>query len=520
MVFSYFTNDQFTLFIISVILLIASLFIFHSGRNGLAISLLFLGSLSLGFFIARLDPFLILWDEQYHALVAKNMLHNLLRPTLYPIPLLNNDYRNWTSNYIWLHKQPLFLWQIAISLKLFGVNELAVRIPSIILHALTTLLIYRIGKIAANAHIGFYGALFFSVAYFPLELVAGKYSTDHNDVSFLFYVTASFWAWFEYQNSKKSYWLLLIGFFCGCAVLVKWLVGLLIYPVWSITLLAEDKERRFNGSNYLPVLLSFISALIVFIPWQVYIFYKYPLEANYEFHLNTEHFFQPIEGHTGNSWFHFNALSTIYGSGAAVPVLLLLGLYMLLKKSNAKRYTIAIIAAIVITYGFYTFASTKMVSFCIIVSSFIFLGLGALTDSIINILKVKGRLNKMEIPLRITALLIVGYLLLDISRIANYHTDWKPKDNRSRAADMQEMGFIKKLPNILRNDKYVIFNTNARVNGNIPVMFYTNYLAYDFIPSEKQIEFIRKKSYNIAILNLGYLPEYIIQDKRILKIEL
>jgi 4-amino-4-deoxy-L-arabinose transferase len=58
-----------------------------------------------------------------------------------------------------------------------------------------------------------------TLAYYPLELVAGRYSTDHNDLSFLFYVTASIWAWFEYQHTQNKYYLVLIGLFSGCAVL-------------------------------------------------------------------------------------------------------------------------------------------------------------------------------------------------------------------------------------------------------------------------------------------------------------
>ena len=239
-----------------------------------------MGSLGLGFFIANLVHFLTIWDEQYHALVAKNMLKNPFRPTLYSNPLLEYDYHNWTGNYIWLHKQPLFLWQIALSLKIFGINELAVRIPSILLHAITSILVYRIGKIVHSGTVGFYGALFFTVAWYPLELISGRVGTDHNDVAFLFYVTASFFAWFEYKNSQKSYWLIFIGVFSGCAVLVKWLVGLLIYAVWAISLGANDKKNWFRIKEYYPLFISFLISLAVIIPWQVYILIKYPLEAN------------------------------------------------------------------------------------------------------------------------------------------------------------------------------------------------------------------------------------------------
>ena len=186
--FHYFTTNQFLPLVISLLILICSILYYNINRTKSSLILLFLGSLGLGYFIANLDPFLILWDEQYHALVAKNLIANPLKPTLYSTPLLEYDYKNWTANHIWLHKQPLFLWQIALSLKLFGINTLAVRIPSILLHAILALMIFRIGKISNSERVGYYGALFFTVAYYPLELVSARFSTDHNDLSFLFYI--------------------------------------------------------------------------------------------------------------------------------------------------------------------------------------------------------------------------------------------------------------------------------------------------------------------------------------------
>lgn len=85
------------------------------------------------------DKYLHNWDERYHALVAKNMMTEPFAPKLYKNPVLDYDYRYWSSNHIWLHKQPFPLWCITLSFKLFGVNELALRLPSIFL---TTLGIY------------------------------------------------------------------------------------------------------------------------------------------------------------------------------------------------------------------------------------------------------------------------------------------------------------------------------------------------------------------------------------------
>lgn len=520
MIFTYFTGEQNLLLLLSSIILIVSIISFHLNQRRIALATLFLGSLGIGFFAANLDNFLNLWDEQYHALVAKNLLVNPFKPTLYFTPLLDFDYSNWTNNHIWLHKQPLFLWQIALSLKIFGINELAVRIPSVMLHAITTIMVYRIGKISYSAHVGFYGALFFSVAYHVLELIVGKNATDHNDITFMFYVAASFWSWFEYQHAKKVYWLILIGIFSGCAVLVKWLVGLLIYAVWAITIGVSDKKNWLKLKSYYPILISSAMAFLVFIPWQLWILYQYPAEAAYEFQLNTEHFFNVVESHGGDIWFHFNAINDIYGSGDAVPILLLIGLILLLKNATFSIYRVAIFSAIIITYGFYTMAATKMTSFCIIVSPFGFLALGANTDSIIKFLESKIKFKWFEIVLRNIALIVIAYFILNLTKIANYHTDWKPHDNRNRIAEQEQMKLIKKLSEDLRNDNYVVFNASRRVNGHIAVMFYTDYIAYDFIPEQSQIESIKNKSYKIAILDNDSLPNHIRYDAYIKKIKL
>ena len=90
---------------------------------------------------------------------------------------------------------------------------------------------------------------------------------------------------------------------------------------------------------------------------------------------------------------------------------------------------------------------------------------------------------------------------------------WKPHDNGNRQAELIEMKLIKRLPQLLPHDKYVIFNASITLNGHIPVMFYTNYIAYDFIPSKAQLDTIRGKGYKAAIINLGNIPEYLMNEK-------
>lgn len=512
-----FSNNQLILFLPSIILLGLSIVLFRKDKIKISIVMLFSGAFALGCFMALLDPYLHIWDEQYHALVAKNLIDHPFFPMLYKIPVLNYDYTLWTDNYIWLHKQPLFLWQIALSMKLFGINEFSVRLPSIILHAIIPIFIYRIGKISLESKIGFYGALFFAIAYYPLELISGKYCCDHNDIAFLFYVTASIWAWFEYTYSKNNFWLILIGLFAGFAVLVKWLMGLLVFICWGLTLLSERK-KTLQLSTYIPVIKSFIISLIVFIPWQIYILVRFPSESNYEFSAFSSHLFKTTEGHGGNFWFHFEALNTLYGFGIITPFLILISLIVLFKRIVSKNYSIFIFGAIIFVYLFYSVATTKMLSFCLIVSPFIFLAFSSLFTSLLSLIEKKIFRKSIRLFIFLMLLLSACYLFINIGEIQINHTMLKPSENDNRIEKLAEKSFIKNLDNILPDKKYIIFNTNFLQGGNIPFMFYTDYIAYRCIPSKEQCEEVIRKGYKIAILDTGNLPDYIVNDKNIIKI--
>lgn len=519
MPYSHFSAEQIIPLMISGILLISSILTFKK-HSRLALILLFLGSLGLGYFMANLDHFLILWDEQYHALVAKNLSKDFLKPTLYSDPLLPYDYENWTQNYVWLHKQPLFLWQMALSVKLFGASEFAIRLPSILMHAIIPLFIYRIGKISINKVSGFYGALFFALAYFPLELVVGRYSTDHNDVAFLFYVTASFWAWFEYTRSQNRYWLILIGLFSGCAVLVKWLMGLLIFVVWTFTELFSNTGKEFRFRSYLPIALSGLIGLIVFLPWQMYIHWRFPKEAAYEMALNQKHFFEPIENHRESTWFHFTAaFKNIYGSGDLIPFIFLLAVILLLVYIPKKEHKIFIGFAIGFVYLFYTLAQTKMISFTIIVSPLIYLALGFFVFKILDLITQKIENFTLQQAIIIPIVIFIAFTALNLSKIENYHTHWKPRENHGREGEELEMKFIQSVEQQLQDKNYVIFNVCITHDGHIPMMFYTDFVAYNFIPNPSQIDYLRKQNKKIAVLNWGNIPEYILEDSEIKLLE-
>jgi hypothetical protein len=108
-----------------------------------------------------------------------------------------------------------------------------------------------------------------------------------------------------------------------------------------------------------------------------------------------------------------------------------------------------------------------------------------------------------------TGLILICWFLIDFSEIEHYHTDKEPRDNANREADLKQMLFIEKLNDKLKEGNYVIFNADLRLEGHIPVMFYTDHVADGFIPDQVQIEKIKSQQYKIAILYTGDLPEYL-----------
>lgn len=518
---SYFTFNQLIPLITGLVFIFISVIMFqYKEDKKLSIILLLIGGLCTRIFTALLNAHLNLWDEQFHALVAKNMIDNFLEPTLYKNPVLPYDSLSWTAGHVWLHKQPLFLWQMALSMKIFGVNVFAMRLPSVLMSTAVIFIIYRIGKLTINKTAGFYGALLFALARFTMEIAAGSYHTDHNDVAFLFYVSASVWAWVEYENAegrRKKYFLILIGVFSGCAVLVKWLTGLLVFSGWGLSILLS-KERRTQWINYGHLLISFVIAVAVFLPWQIYILNAFPALSRYEYAYNAQHFYKVMEGHGGDFWWHFNAAEDIYGISKFF--ILFCAVIFILSLKN-KLYKIVILTYILFVYIFFGVAATKMVGFTYCISFLIYLAIGATVDRFFRVVILNPVYVSKKIYHVVYTTLIVGLISafnLDIEKIQYEHTMWKKNNTSYLAIRLKANPVIKGLKDRLGNiKKYVIFN--CKDDDVVPVMFFNDVAAaYNFSPERETLIELKNKGYKIAVFDDGKLLDYLTNDKDVVKV--
>lgn len=444
------------------------------------------------------------------------MVNAPFAPMLYSNPVLPVDYTSWTRNSIWLHKQPLFLWQIALSFKLFGINELALRLPSIIMSSIMVLFIYRMGKLSVNERVGYYAGLLWALNCFALTLVSGIATCDHNDVAFVFYVTASFWAWMEYNHSGKRYWILFIGLFAGMGVLVKWLTAFLVFSGWGLALLL-NKEKRKNVASWIDIGSAAVVATLIFLPWQLHILHTYPEIARYNYSLNSDHFVHAVHGHDGDSLFYWNNLRLLYGDLLIVPSLIVLCLLIFYRKISSKEYRIAFFTWLIIVYAFFTLAATKMNAFVLPVASVVLLSIATGIDLLFS--WISKKLHRAAVyTISVAVLVAISLLIFNAEQHQRLHTSWQDTNGyrKLREADTR---MFKRLDKELPQGKgqWVIFG--CRAYEHVPVMFYTDHIAYDLVPSEETINDLLSKGYRIAVYDYFWITDEVRNHPKVLKLK-
>lgn len=508
---SYFSDISLAILAVAILFIAWSIFLFLINKSEKVILLLLLiGACLIRIFVITLNDYLFLWDEQFHALVAKNMLRDPFKPVLYAQPVLPYDYKNWTANHIWLHKQPFFLWQIAISLKIFGIHPFVVRIPSALMSTILVWIIYRIGCILVNKSIAYYAALVYTFLNFFLELTSGYLHTDHNDIAFIFYISASIWAFLEYYQSNRKYWIYLIGLFSGIAILNKWLVGLTVYLIWGVYLLFSKKILVFRTIAHL--LLSLSITLLVVLPWQVYIQIRFPTESNYEYSLNTKHIFTPVENHSGSYGYHFEIANEMYN----IPFLVLcIFLFILLKKISDKPLSYAILLTISFVYVFFSVVATKMPAFTGILVVFFALSIGAGIDFFFKVLVVNKeffRPKLAEIIRTIYHFSVLGLICLyvfNIEKIQRIHTTWQKKEDDFYMKRRNNMKIYRSHSKILNNKNSIVVGV-PQWDTAILMFEYDMVAAYEHI-DENAFRTL-KNNYSIIAFDNGKLSHTILQD--------
>ena len=469
-------------FLIWVSCLFAAYFSAKRGRFSLSLFFLTAAALVIRLFAAA-DPWLHFWDERYHFLVAKNMLENPFQPVLYKLPLLDYDYRAWSQNHIWVHKPPMALWLIAGSFKVFGVSELAGRLPSVFMSSAAVVLVYQVGlHFLRDRWLALACAFFQSVNGLTIELAAGRNPTDHVDTVFYFFILAGIWNSTRFAHSGKVAQAALTGVFLGLAVLTKWWVGLIIIPVFFILTLQKTGWKRALGWS----ILVLSTGLLIALPWQVYIHLHFPLEAAWESRFNLLHFTEVLEGHVHPWWFFLDRARTNWNE-LIYPAWLFFAYLLMKNRSRPEYWAIAIWSFL--PYLVFSAAMTKMQGYILFTAPAQFMILALFLGFL------SGRFNtRMGWAFRFVfaAVILLG-LRYGYERARFF---WPPEAQAAMNKD------IKALTTQL-DEKTVVFNTPYFIE----IMFYTPAIAYERMPTEEDLNKLTKAGYQIryAVLAEGHL---------------
>jgi len=166
----------------------------------------------------------------------------------------------------YFEKPVLGYWIDAIGILLFGEHELSVRLSELVAVLGTALLIFwLINRATKDTIKGVTAAVAYLLS--PLVFVIGTLNILDN--LFTLFVTASFVAFYcaiEREGSERRNWAIAAGIACGCAVLTKGFLGIVLpiavigpYLCWS----------RQIKSMILPCIVSVAMAVIVVVPWGV-----------------------------------------------------------------------------------------------------------------------------------------------------------------------------------------------------------------------------------------------------------
>jgi 4-amino-4-deoxy-L-arabinose transferase len=341
----------------------------------------------LGLFLlknASQPDFLNEWDERFHAIVAKNLTEDFSVPRLYRDAAVESyPYNLWFTSEVWLHKPPLFSYQSALVMKVFGTNLLGYRLTGFFTLSLLGFTFYKILRLyklkvwhALSLSLG----AIFSLAF--LKLANGVLGMGQNDLSFILWI--SFGVFYAEkarigEGKMRLRNIMLLAIFSSLAVLNKFLVGYLPFLILGLNAFLHS----WKAKEWLALFAWALLPAATIASWYAYTYQIAPELTVSEFEYSSLHFSQALEGHSHGPFFHLAWFSKSF-IFTLVVLISLWAMSVSLKRTNLKsnknfpKAFYAALGSVLFVLLFFTVAQTKLPAFTLVSAPLLMVAIGLL----------------------------------------------------------------------------------------------------------------------------------------------
>src|SRR5881296_1430811 len=219
---------------------------------------------------AQLGQRPLLDAEARYALIGEEMLRSgdFIQPRLNTFP--------------YYEKPPLLYWAIALSYEVFGVNELAARLPSALAHVGTTVLVFALAHVVLGRTAAPFAGLIYATAAGPS--IYARFCFP--DGLLVFWLTLSLLGLARTAQGRGGFILFYVG--AAGAALTKGFVGL-VFPLATAVIYAAIARDRAIIARLHPIRGSLL-VLALLLPWHLILATRDP--AFLYFYVVNEHVYR------------------------------------------------------------------------------------------------------------------------------------------------------------------------------------------------------------------------------------
>jgi 4-amino-4-deoxy-L-arabinose transferase-like glycosyltransferase len=346
-----------------------------------------------------------LWDEARTAINAYEMYHskNYLIPTYQGEPDM------------WNLKPPLMVWLQVLFMKLIGVNEWSVRLPSALAALFTCIIIMLISvRYVKKFWLGFFCVL--------VLVTSRGYVGYHNartgdyDALLTLFLTLGNFAFFIFLENSKPKYLYLFVISMILAVLTKSTAALMILPGLFIYVILKRKLLILlkNKHLYICLVIFIISASSYYLLREIY-------NQGYLKEIWASDFggryMDTLFGHKHSFWYYFGNL---FDHRFIIWVFFIpFGVYFGLKNKDNRIKNLTLFSSIItLTYFlFISSAQTKLFWYALPMYPFLAILVGVSIYHIFTVLKEKENLKYKALPYIVTGLICITPYIIMISSL-------------------------------------------------------------------------------------------------------